>query len=250
MKRLFAIGFSLLVLVGFSANAVAWDKADLDKLWKTNQCPKCDLAGALLSKADLRNSNLAGANLQGIDLRWAKLNSANLQGANLRGAYLYGAILYGAKLTSSDFTGVTLCFAGNSGCAKFCDTTMPNGSTNNSGCGAVATSVPSTPTPTPTPEPKDELVGTGTGFVVSKKYVVTAEHVLDGCKSVSIAHGHEEMNAQTVSRDKNNDLGLLKIEKPMANTAKLRGSPDLRVGDTAINYGYLNRPGYSGDSIT
>ena len=24
----------------------------------------------------------------------------------------------------------------------------------------------------------------------------------------------------------------------MANTAKLRGSPDLRVGDTAINYGY------------
>ena len=94
------------------------------------------------------------------------------------------------------------------------------------------------PTPTPEPMPTYRLIGTGTGFAVNKKYVVTAEHVLDGCKSVSIVHAHEEMNAQTVSRDKNNDLGLLKIEKPMASTAKLRGSPDLRVGDAAINYGY------------
>lgn len=38
---------------------------------------------------------------------------------------------------------------------------------------------------------------------------------------------HEEFVAQTVSRDVINDLGLLKIEKPMANIATLRGSPDL-----------------------
>jgi S1-C subfamily serine protease len=110
---------------------------------------------------------------------------------------------------------------------------------------AIVTAEPSSvpaPTPTvapnPTPEPKYELVGTGTGFVVRNKYVVTAEHVLDGCKFVSIVNGHEEIKAQTVSLDKSNDLGLLKIEKSMANFAKLRGNPDLRVGDTAINYGY------------
>jgi S1-C subfamily serine protease len=94
------------------------------------------------------------------------------------------------------------------------------------------------PTPTPEPTPTYRLIGTGTGFAVNKKYVVTAEHVLEECNAVSIAHAHEEISAQTVARDKNNDLGLLKIEKPMANTAKLRDSPDLRVGDTAINYGY------------
>ena len=97
-----------------------------------------------------------------------------------------------------------------------------------------------TPTSTPTPAlpPKFELVGTGTGFVVNQDYVVTAEHVLEDCNAVSIAHAHEEFVAQTVSRDVSNDLGLLKIEKPMANIATLRGSPDLRVGDAAINYGY------------
>jgi S1-C subfamily serine protease len=94
------------------------------------------------------------------------------------------------------------------------------------------------PTPAPQPTPTYRLIGTGTGFAVNKKYVVTAEHVLEECNAVSIAHAHEEISAQTVARDKNNDLGLLKIEKPMANTAKLRDSPDLRVGDTAINYGY------------
>jgi hypothetical protein len=95
-----------------------------------------------------------------------------------------------------------------------------------------------TPDPAPTSEPTYRLIGTGTGFVVNQDYVVTAEHVLDGCNAVSIAHNHKEFVAQTVSRNVNNDLGLLKIEKPMANIATLRGSPDLRVGDAAINYGY------------
>jgi S1-C subfamily serine protease len=83
-----------------------------------------------------------------------------------------------------------------------------------------------------------KILSTGTGFVVNKNFVVTAEHVLEKCNAVSIAHAHEEVGTQTVARDKRNDLGLLRLEKPMANTAKLRGSPDLRVGDAAINYGY------------
>ena len=94
------------------------------------------------------------------------------------------------------------------------------------------------PKPKPKPKPKYKLIGTGTGFAVNKNYVVTAEHVLDECNAVSIVRAHEEMSAQTVSRDKKNDLGLLKLEKRITTTAKLRGNPDLRVGDAAINYGY------------
>jgi S1-C subfamily serine protease len=106
--------------------------------------------------------------------------------------------------------------------------------------GLIATSPTPQPQPAPTLQstPTYRLIGTGTGFAVDWKYVVTAEHVLDGCRAISIAYAHEQMNAQTVSRDKNNDLGLLKIAKSIPNTAKLRGSPDLRVGETAINYGY------------
>ena len=73
MKRLFAIVLSLLMLVGFSADAVAVNKDDLDKLRKTNECSKCDLTGA-----DLRGANLSEANLN-----WAKMTAANLTKANM-----------------------------------------------------------------------------------------------------------------------------------------------------------------------
>ncbi|HIA77843.1 MAG TPA: hypothetical protein EYO05_06640 [Gammaproteobacteria bacterium] len=73
MKRLFAIVLSLLMLVGFSADAVAVNKDDLDKLRKTNECSKCDLTGA-----DLRGANLSEANL-----KWAKMTAANLADSNL-----------------------------------------------------------------------------------------------------------------------------------------------------------------------
>ena len=52
------------------------------------------------------------------------------------------AVLSGANLTNAN-----LAYA-NLENATFCQTTMPYGSINNSGCGAVATTVPSTPTPT------------------------------------------------------------------------------------------------------
>ena len=81
------------------------------------------------------------------------------------------------------------------------------------------------------------LIGTGTGFVISKGYIVTADHVVDGCSSVSAVLGYDEIEAQTVSRDKNNDLALLRFNSSAKQVAVLRQS-DLRMGDSAINFGY------------
>ena len=82
-----------------------------------------------------------------------------------------------------------------------------------------------------------KLASTGTGFVVSKRYIVTAEHVVDGCSLVSVVLGRNKIQAQTVSKDKDNDLALLKFNSSSNQTALLRRS-NLRMGESAINFGY------------
>ena len=61
----------------------------------------------------LYKSDLRGANLEDADLTDVYLAKADLTDANLRGAHLAGVLLKDVV---------------------FCNTTMPDGSTNNSGC--------------------------------------------------------------------------------------------------------------------
>ena len=104
----------------------------------------------------------------------------------------------------------------------------------------------SSPKAVPEPQPKIEpaattkprLAGTGTGFVVNKDYVVTAEHVLEDCTAISIRHSLKEINAKMVARDAANDLGLIRLSQPIWNTAKLRGGRPVRKGERVSNYGY------------
>ncbi len=86
-------------------------------------CDGADLYGANLSGANLTDANLSGANLTKAILSGANLTDANLSGANLTNAYLSGAILTGANLSGANLTD-----------AEFCNTTMPNGSIDNSDC--------------------------------------------------------------------------------------------------------------------
>ena len=83
---------------------------------KENTLTASELKKILLDHKDwLKTAGRDGksANLKHCHLKGVVLLGADLSNADLEGAYLYGAILYGAKLTSSDFTGVTLCFAGS-----------------------------------------------------------------------------------------------------------------------------------------
>ena len=96
----------------------AFKPEDLEKLKKTNGCPNCDLSRANLKGADLVGTYLAGADLRNADLRGANLQEAKLQGANLVVTYLAGAKLWKANLEG----------------AILCNTTMPDGRIEYSGC--------------------------------------------------------------------------------------------------------------------
>ena len=106
-------GLCLFLMVGISWQVGAYDEDDLEKLQATGDCSGCDLS----------ESDLAGANLFEADLEWAFLLGANLEGANLIGVDLSGADLTDANLKGAKMRG-----------AIFCNTTMPDGTKNNSGC--------------------------------------------------------------------------------------------------------------------
>ena len=90
---------ALTVVAALVANgAAAFEPADLQKLKDTGNCVECDLFKAILSGANLSRANLNGA--------W--LRKADLSEADLTGAIMNGVIL--------------------------CNTTMPDGSVNDSGC--------------------------------------------------------------------------------------------------------------------
>ena len=118
------------------------------KLLDTKECVGCDLRGAKLIIADLRNADLRKANLYDANLWEADLSEADLRNADLREANLYRVALIGADLSEASLKNTNLAGANLSKAylykasligadlseAKFCNTIMPDGSINNSDC--------------------------------------------------------------------------------------------------------------------
>jgi hypothetical protein len=93
----------------------------------------------------LRDLHKDGVSLAGVPLSKANLNElklprADLGGADLTGARLSDADLSGARLSDADLSGVI-----------FCNTTMTDGSINNSGCPSEPSTTGAQPSTLPTP---------------------------------------------------------------------------------------------------
>ncbi len=111
-----AAHMSSAYLNGANMNRARLDGADLEH---------AHLPGAQLESGYLYGARLNGASLEIADLKGARLNGADLRGADLRNANLRGADFLGANLRSIQTDGAT-----------FCHTIMPDGTENNSDCGA------------------------------------------------------------------------------------------------------------------
>jgi len=224
----------------------------LKRLKETNVCRDCNFQGANLRAADfykaelhrtdfrganlqrayfhyatIRNADLRRANLQAADFRAADLRGANLSGANLRGANLYNTNLQGANLKDANLQGADLQRANLQG-AKL----DPEGIKIAKASGAVNVPAPvvvakKTPKVTPKKKPKPPVVakvtpkkveppaqsGSGSGFFVSRfGHVITNEHVVRDCKSVTVGDNAKKQSPVTVEEtDRRNDLALLKL---------------------------------------
>ncbi len=71
----------------------------------------------------------------------------------------------------------------------------------------------------------------GTGVIISKDgYIITCNHVLQGCSTVKIGQGEKTFNATIVGTDLYNDLALLKAERGEFVPIEFGDSEKLSVG--------------------
>ena len=87
--------------------------------------------------------------------------------------------------------------------------------------------------------PKSTLK-TGTGIVVSTTgHILTNQHVIDGCRSVTIKPiGGLPVTAAVVAEDARNDLALLKAAFKPAGVARIGAERLPRAGDPVVVYGF------------
>lgn len=81
---------------------------------------------------------------------------------------------------------------------------------------------------------------TGTGFFVNGDgYLLTNAHVVDGCDDAVVRQGNAAVQPATiVAREKTNDLALLKVPEKSTAFGKFRGTPQIRLGDSIVVFGY------------
>jgi serine protease Do len=75
----------------------------------------------------------------------------------------------------------------------------------------------------------------GTGVVLTEHgYIITCNHVLQGCNAIKIGQGEKTFNAKIVGTDPYNDLALIKAEKGEFTPIKLGDSEKLSVGQYVL----------------
>jgi S1-C subfamily serine protease len=78
----------------------------------------------------------------------------------------------------------------------------------------------------------------GTGFIVSSAgHVLTNEHVVHDCESITARIDGEERTLTLMARDYGNDLAVLKLSEPTAHVASFRHR-DVRLAESVIVPGF------------
>ena len=75
----------------------------------------------------------------------------------------------------------------------------------------------------------------GTGVVLDNQgYIVTCNHVLQGCNTVRVGQGEKTFEARVVGTDAYNDLALLKTEQGNFEPVELGNSENLDTGQFVL----------------
>jgi S1-C subfamily serine protease len=104
-------------------------------------------------------------------------------------------------------------------------------------------------TPRRESESKKPTISSGSGFAVTQTGdFVTNEHVVSGCSAVTVRQGKREFTGTIAFRDNTVDLAVIHLMSPPLGEldsyptsipfARLRQSPELKMGDVAIAYGF------------
>lgn len=94
--------------------------------------------------------------------------------------------------------------------------------------------------------------GVGSGFIISEDgYIVTANHVVDGMKSISVILSNGKIyTAQVIDGNEFTDIALIKIDATGLTPIAIGSSSDLLVGDDVVAIGTPASIEFSGSLAT
>jgi S1-C subfamily serine protease len=97
-----------------------------------------------------------------------------------------------------------------------------------------------TPKPVSVPTPRRrELANSGSGFTVSKDHVLTNAHVVAECAEVRTKRpGEAAIKAEVMTRDRRNDLALIRSASADSSIARFRDGKSIRQGDAVVAVGF------------
>jgi hypothetical protein len=88
------------------------------------------------------------------------------------------------------------------------------------------------------PSGRSYEVSSGTGFFVAPGYVITNEHVVENCLTISLRGAVDPVSAELIAKDKDEDLALLKTTALSKENATLRDNEGLKTEDQVYIIGY------------
>lgn len=87
--------------------------------------------------------------------------------------------------------------------------------------------------------PFDRAYGSGTGFVVADRRLLTNRHVVAECvRVVARDAAGTRLPAKLMVADRERDLALLSVDKPAGPPLTFRDGPAVRRGESVITYGF------------
>ena len=82
-------------------------------------------------------------------------------------------------------------------------------------------------------------LGTGTGFLISPRHVATVEHVVDGASKITLSRSRNNLGqAKVIGVDKDRDLALLVLDKPVKGQALDFETDAPRLGQEVVALGH------------
>ena len=76
--------------------------------------------------------------------------------------------------------------------------------------------------------------------MVAENYILTAAHVVEDCKRVTVSQGYKSTKARTIAVSATDDLGLLKSKRGFDVVAKFRDGKAIGIGEMVVKYGFSN----------
>jgi S1-C subfamily serine protease len=80
--------------------------------------------------------------------------------------------------------------------------------------------------------------GTGSGFAINARHILTNAHVVDGAREVKVVGDALTAPAEVIFSDPRNDIALLRVERDMAKVARFRWSLDIHLGEDIVVLGF------------